>query len=132
IFRAAALSGASTRIYEVLELCDRIEQDYVGKGEKKDNLQYFLFIYFANLDVNDQKTVDEFLLKLDKIPNKSNLGANAIPSVSFAVAKAGNVTIMFLYRDIPLYAHIADLTGSKKPYVLSISIFNMINGSSHA
>ncbi|CAG8615605.1 12660_t:CDS:2, partial [Cetraspora pellucida] len=43
----------------------------------------------ADLDVKDQKTVDEFLLKLDNIPNKSNLGANAIPGVSFAVAKAG-------------------------------------------
>ncbi|CAG8803766.1 12475_t:CDS:2, partial [Cetraspora pellucida] len=32
VFRAAALSGASTRIHEVLELCDRIEQDYIGKG----------------------------------------------------------------------------------------------------
>ncbi|CAG8796814.1 7312_t:CDS:2, partial [Cetraspora pellucida] len=79
IFRAAALSGASTRIHEVLELCDRIEQDYVGKG----------LLRAADLDVKDQKTVDEFLLKLDNIPNKSNLGANAIPGISFGVTKAG-------------------------------------------
>ncbi|CAG8828974.1 22227_t:CDS:2, partial [Cetraspora pellucida] len=79
IFRAAALSGVSTRIHEVLELCDRIEQDYVGKD----------LLRAAELDVKDQKTVDEFLLKLDNIPNKSNLDANAIPSISFGVAKAG-------------------------------------------
>ncbi|CAG8752224.1 5026_t:CDS:2, partial [Gigaspora rosea] len=58
--------------------------------------------------------VDDFLLKLDGTPNKSNLGANAILGVSLAVAKA------------------ADLAGSKKPYVLPVPAFNVINGGSHA
>ncbi|RIB16317.1 Enolase, C-terminal TIM barrel domain-containing protein [Gigaspora rosea] len=50
-------------------------------------------------------------------PNKLNLGANAILGVSLAVAKA---------------ARIADLAGSKKPYVLPVPAFNVINGGSHA
>ncbi|CAG8841221.1 38339_t:CDS:2, partial [Gigaspora margarita] len=57
---------------------------------------------------------DDFLLKLDGTPNKSNLGANAILGLSLSVAKA------------------ADLARSKKPYVLSVPAFNVINGSSHA
>ncbi|RIB02704.1 enolase C-terminal domain-like protein [Gigaspora rosea] len=52
-------------------------------------------------------------------PNKSNLGAKA-------VSKAGAAE-----KCIPLYAHIADLAGSKKPYVLPVPAFNMINGGSH-
>jgi len=43
----------------------------------------------ANLDVKDQKAVDDFILKLDGTKNKSKLGANAILGVSLAVAKAG-------------------------------------------
>ena len=43
----------------------------------------------ANIDVKDQSAVDDFLIKLDGSPNKSNLGANAILGVSLAVAKAG-------------------------------------------
>jgi enolase len=39
--------------------------------------------------VKDQPRIDEFLIKLDGTPNKTNLGANAILGVSLAVAKAG-------------------------------------------
>ena len=43
----------------------------------------------ANLDVKDQKAVDDFLIDLDGTKNKTNLGANAVLGVSLAVAKAG-------------------------------------------
>ncbi|KAF0457489.1 Enolase [Gigaspora margarita] len=70
---------------------------------------------------------DDFLLKLDGTPNKSNLGANAILGLSLSVAKAGAAE-----KCIPPYANKADLAGSKKPYVLSVPAFNVINGGSHA
>lgn len=41
-----------------------------------------------NLDVKDQKAVDDFLIKLDGTKNKTKLGANAILGVSLGVAKA--------------------------------------------
>lgn len=41
-----------------------------------------------NLDVKDQKAVDDFLIKLDGSKNKTKLGANAVLGVSLAVAKA--------------------------------------------
>lgn len=43
----------------------------------------------ANLDVKDQKAIDDFLIKLDNTKNKTNLGANAVLGVSLGVAKAG-------------------------------------------
>ena len=80
-----------------------------------------------NLDVKEQSKVDEFLNKLDGTPNKSNLGANAILGVSLAIAKAGAAE-----KGVPLYAHISDLAGTKKPYVLPVPFQNVLNGGSHA
>ena len=62
-----------------------------------------------NIDVKDQPKVDEFLIKLDSTPNNGTLGINAILGVSLAVAKAGAAE-----KQIPLYAHISDLAGTKK------------------
>lgn len=93
----------------------------------------------------EQAKVDEFLNKLDGTPNKTKLGANAILGVSLAVAKAGAAEKVchhqtslnqFLatnaLQGIPLYAHVAELAGTKKPYVLPVPFMNVINGGSHA
>lgn len=81
----------------------------------------------SGISVVDQKAIDNFLLELDGTPNKSKLGANAILGVSLAVAKAGAGE-----KGVPLYVHFADLAGSKKPFVLPVPSFNVINGGSHA
>lgn len=131
VFRADVPSGASTGIHEALELRDGIKKDYVGKGVLKavENVNKYLgpSLVAANLDVTAQGVVDDFLLKLDGTKNKNKYGANAILGISLAVAKAGAAA-----KGIPLYAHIADLAGSKKPYVLPVPAFNVINGGSHA
>jgi len=80
-----------------------------------------------NIDVKDQPKVDEFLIKLDGTPNKTKLGANAILGVSLAIAKAAAAE-----KGIPLYAHVSDLAGTKKPYVLPVPFMNVLNGGSHA
>jgi enolase len=79
------------------------------------------------IDVKDQKAVDDFLIELDGTPNKTKLGANAILGVSMAVAKAGAAE-----KGVPLYAHVSDLAGTKKPYVLPVPFMNVLNGGSHA
>jgi enolase len=71
--------------------------------------------------------VDDFLCGLDGTKDKSKLGANAILGVSMAACKAGAAE-----KGVPLYVHIADLSGSKKPFVLPVPSFNVINGGSHA
>ena len=80
-----------------------------------------------NLDVKDQAAVDAFLNKLDGTTNKTKIGANAILGVSMAVAKAAAAE-----KRVPLYAHISDLSGTKKPYVLPVPFMNVVNGGSHA
>jgi enolase len=81
----------------------------------------------SKIAVTEQKAVDEFLIQLDGTPNKGKLGANAILGVSLAVAKAAAAD-----KGVPLYVHFADLAGSKKPFVLPVPAFNVINGGSHA
>ncbi|CDS07275.1 Putative Enolase [Lichtheimia ramosa] len=131
VFRAAVPSGASTGVHEALELRDQIKTDYVGKGVLKavENVNKIIgpALIDSKLNVIEQKAIDNFLLELDGTPNKSKLGANAILGVSLAIAKAGAGE-----KGVPLYVHFADLAGSKKPFVLPVPAFNVINGGSHA
>lgn len=130
VFRAAVPSGASTGIYEALELRDKDPKAYLGKGVGKaiDNVNSVIApaLVKSGLSVVGQEAIDEFLLKLDGTENKSKLGANAILGVSLAVCKAGAA-----HAGVPLYRHIANLAG-KKDVILPTPSFNVINGGSHA
>ncbi|KAF0751977.1 enolase isoform X1 [Aphis craccivora] len=130
VFRAAVPSGASTGIYEALELRDNDKCNYLGKGVNiaVDNINNIIApaLLKAGISVTEQRAIDDVMLKLDGTPNKSNLGANAILGVSLAIAKAGAYN-----KCIPLYKHIADLAGNKE-IILPVPAFNVINGGSHA
>ncbi|XP_055812215.1 enolase [Solanum dulcamara] len=131
--RAAVPSGASTGIYEALELRDG-GSDYLGKGVSKavNNVNSIIGPALIGKDPTDQTGLDNFMVhELDGTQNewgwcKQKLGANAILAVSLAVCKAGAAV-----RNVPLYKHIADLAGNKK-LVLPVPAFNVINGGSHA
>lgn len=129
-FRAAVPSGASTGIYEALELRDQDPKAYHGKGVFKavSNINDIIApkLIAAGLDESDQTAVDQFILSLDGTDNKDNLGANAILGVSMAVCRAGAAK-----KNVPLYRHIADLAGNKD-LILPVPAFNVINGGSHA
>ncbi|KAF8923518.1 enolase 3, isoform 1, partial [Dissophora ornata] len=132
VFRADVPSGASTGIHEALELRDGDKNAYVGKGVltavKNVNTVLGPELIKANINVQDQTAVDEFLIKLDGTPNKSKYGANAILGVSMAVLKAGAAD-----KGVPLYRHIAELSGhGDKKFVMPVPAFNVINGGSHA
>ncbi|KAG2189731.1 hypothetical protein INT46_000131 [Mucor plumbeus] len=131
VFRAAVPSGASTGIHEAVELRDGDKSAYMGKGVLKAvaNVNDVIGpkLIEAKIAVTEQKTIDDFLIKLDGTANKGKLGANAILGVSLAVAKAAAGD-----KGVPLYVHFADLSGSKKPFVLPVPAFNVINGGSHA
>lgn len=130
LFRAAVPSGASTGIYEALELRDGDKANYLGKGVLKAvaniNEQIAPALLKAGIDVTQQKEIDQFMLKLDGTENKAKLGANAILGVSLAVCKAGAAK-----KGIPLYKYIAELAGNSN-IVLPVPAFNVINGGSHA
>jgi len=130
LFRAAVPSGASTGIYEALEMRDKDPKKYHGKGVSNAiaNVNNILAPALVGkpLDVTDQKAIDKIMLDLDATENKSKLGANAILGVSLAVAKAGAAK-----KKVPLYRHLADLAGNKS-VLLPVPSFNVINGGSHA
>ena len=131
LFRAGVPSGASTGIHEAVELRDKDDSKWVGKGVDKAvaNVNDVIGpeLIKSGIPVTSQKEIDDFLIKLDGTPNKGKLGANAILGVSIAVAKAGAGE-----KGVPLYAYLSELSNTKKPYVLPAPAMNVINGGSHA
>lgn len=113
--------------HEACELRDGDKTKWGGKGVlqavKNVNEVIGPAIIKENIDVKDQSKVDKFLIDLDATANKTKLGANAILGVSLAIAKAGAAE-----KGVPLYAHISDLAGTKKPYVLPVPFMNVLNG----
>ncbi|KOO22383.1 enolase [Chrysochromulina tobinii] len=135
-YTAAVPSGASTGIYEALELRDGDKAHYMGKGVSKavDNVNSIIAPAIVGKSPADQKAIDDLMVQeLDGSKNewgwsKSKLGANAILGVSMAVCKAGAAS-----KGMPLYKHIAELAGNPtdKMY-MPVPAFNVINGGSHA
>uniref|UniRef100_A0A8C9WSS0 phosphopyruvate hydratase n=1 Tax=Scleropages formosus TaxID=113540 RepID=A0A8C9WSS0_SCLFO len=127
VFRAAVPSGASTGIYEALELRDGDKTRYKGKGVLQAVGHINNTIGPAlGIGVVEQEKLDNMMIEMDGTENKSKFGANAILGVSLAVCKAGAAE-----KGVPLYRHIADLAGNTE-LVLPVPAFNVINGGSHA
>lgn len=120
--RASIPSGASTGTREALELRDNDEK-YMGKGVEKavSNVLNVIKPNIINKNFNSQKELDELLIKLDGTPNKNNLGANAILSVSLAYLKACSNS-----KNLPLYKYLGE------KYSLPRCMMNILNGGLHA
>lgn len=116
-------SGASTGKKEALELRDNDER-YGGKGVLKavSNVNDIISKAVIGLEVNNQKILDETLLKLDGTENKSNLGANAILGVSIAALKAAAIE-----SKEELYKYL-----NKRDLSLPYPMINIVNGGKHA
>ena len=123
--RAAVPSGASTGIYEAVELRDGDKDKYLGKGVEKAvaNVNDTIAEEIIGLNVLDQAYIDKTLIELDGTKNKGKLGANAILGISLAVAQAAAN-----YLGMPLYQYI----GGVNAKVLPVPMMNIINGGSHA
>ena len=128
IFRAMTPSGASAGQHEALELRDKDQSRYFGKGTLKavQNVNKKIAPKLIGLDPVAQETIDNVMLKLDGTENKDNLGANAILPVSMAVTKAGAAA-----KKLPLYQYIGELFGVI-PHKLPVPMCNVINGGKHA
>ena len=102
-YQASVPSGASTGMYEAIELRDNDEKRYFGKGVLKavQNVNDIIAPELIGYDVTNQLAIDYALIKLDGTKNKEKLGANAILGVSVAIARtAAN------YYDVPLYQYL--------------------------
>jgi enolase len=122
--RAGVPSGASTGAFEAVELRDGGEE-YGGKGVQRavqgviDEIQPELLGY----DADDQRLVDQAMIDLDRTPDKSRLGANAIVGVSMAVARAAAES-----AGLPLFRYL----GGPNAHLLPVPQMNILNGGAHA
>lgn len=122
---AIAPSGASTGEFEAHELRDGDKSRYSGKGVRQavEAINNEIRPKLIELNSICQRTVDNFLIRLDGTENKSRLGANAILSVSLALAKA-----VANSESLPLYRHLGGINGVKLPRPM----MNILNGGAHA
>lgn len=123
--RASVPSGASTGSKEAMELRDGDKKRFNGKGTMKavSYINKEIADQIIGLDAENQMELDNILIRLDGTHNKSRLGANAILSVSLAVARA-----MADEVGLPLYRYI----GGTGPFSLPVPMMNVINGGAHA
>ena len=123
--RASVPSGASTGKHEALELRDGDVSRYLGKGVLKavSNVHQIIAPEIVGKDALFQEEIDRKLIQLDGTSSKQNLGANAILSVSTAVADAASKAL-----GLPLY----DYLGKKESYLLPVPLINILNGGYHA
>ncbi len=123
--RFAVPSGASTGIFEALELRDKDGERYLGKGvlNAVSNVNTTLRSALIGKSVEDQWSLDQYMVELDGTPNKGNLGANAILGVSLAAARARANA-----RNLPLWRSL----GGEQAKTLPVPMMNIINGGAHA
>ncbi len=118
-------SGASTGIYEAVELRDGDKSRFNGKGVQKavQNVNGEILSALKGFEAGDQAALDRKLVELDGTPNKGRLGANAILGVSMAVAHAAAAE-----KGVSLYRSLAD----RRQYTLPVPMLNILNGGQHA
>lgn len=122
---ASVPSGASTGKHEALELRDNDLSRFLGKGvlQAVANVNDVIATNVIGQDAIQQQAIDNCLIGLDGTPSKQKLGANAILSVSMAVAQAAASALGF-----SLFDHL----GKREQYLLPVPLINILNGGSHA
>ncbi|MDA8058963.1 MAG: phosphopyruvate hydratase [Nitrospiraceae bacterium] len=123
--RASVPSGASTGTKEAVELRDGDLHRFGGKGVQNvvRNIREIIAPAFKNLDVLEQKAIDDRLIDLDGTENKSKLGSNALLGVSMACARAAAY-----HSNLPLYAYLGKPGTTRLP----VPCMNVLNGGVHA
>ncbi len=118
-------SGASTGMREAIELRDRDNARYMGKGVLTaiNNIHTHISPALSGIDIFEQAQIDQTMIDLDGTANKEKLGANAILAVSMAAAHAAANE-----NNMPLYKYL----GGNGPFQMPLPMMNIINGGAHA
>ncbi len=124
-------AGTSTSSHEALELRDKDNKRFLGKGvlSAVSNVNKVLGPAIVGMDPTNQEKIDDKLKQIDGTENKSKYGANAILAISMVTAKAGAIA-----SRQTLYTWINALVqkiGQKSSLRIPTPIFNMINGGLH-
>ena len=125
IGRAIVPSGASTGQREALELRDGDKNRYLGKGVLKavNFINTEINSALQDLEISNQKMIDQTMIDLDGTETKSRLGANSILAVSLACAKANAKSQnQSLFRSFNF----------SNSFQLPVPMMNIINGGEHA
>lgn len=123
--KSAVPSGASTGSFEAVELRDKDENRFNGKGVLKavENINYTIAEELIGENAYDQFEIDNILIALDGTNSKSRLGANAILGVSIAVARAAASSL-----GMSLYNYLGGINGRMLP----LPMMNILNGGKHS
>lgn len=123
--RGCAPSGASTGVFEALELRDGEKNRYLGRGVTRavNNINTTISKTIVGMNASDLYAVDMAMIHADGTKDKSNLGANAILAASIAVARAAATSLK-----IPIYRFLGGVQSTKLP----VPMMNIINGGAHA
>jgi len=125
---SAVPSGASTGAHEAKELRDgNDEWQGLGVSTAVSNVKNVIGPAVVGQDVSDQKKIDRIMIDLDGTSNKSKLGANAILSVSQAVAKASAAS-----SQMPVHQYIKSMLVTEIMEKLPTPLYNIIEGGVHA
>ena len=118
-------SGASTGIREAIELRDKDNTRFLGKGvlSAVKNIEDLIAPSLYGVEVSEQTKIDQVMIDLDGSSNKANLGANSILAISMAVAHAAANE-----NNLPLYSYLA----VEKKFQMPVPMMNIINGGAHA
>ncbi|XP_072378074.1 alpha-enolase-like [Diabrotica undecimpunctata] len=126
LFRASIPSANSQGVYDCVEIQDKNDNDFFGKGVHNINLIIGPELLKQEFDVKEQEKLDQFLINLDGTEDKLKFGENPLLRVSLAVCKAEAAK-----RDLPLYRHIADLA-DVKTVVFLVPVFSVMMGGERA
>lgn len=125
---ASCPMGTSVGSYEAFELRDKDPLRYRGMGVLKaiQNIHTLIAPKLVGMDAEKQSEIDKAMIDMDGTQNKSHLGANAMLSVSMAVARAAAVS-----STTPLFLHLRQFTSAQNLHIPT-PLFNIINGGRHA
>ncbi len=117
-------AGASTGSHEAVELRDGDERfDGMGVSRAVRAVGDELEAAIVGRDVTDQAAIDEVLVDTDGTENLSRIGANAVLSVSGAVARTAAAV-----RSEPVYESLAP----DEPGAIPRPMVNILSGGLHA
>jgi enolase len=121
--RGSAPCGTSVGSHEAFILRDN-EKRFQGLGVRKavQNIHDIIAPLLIGRNVFDQRIIDEMMISCDGTTNKTRLGANAIYSISIAVARAAAMT-----AQQPLFKYVGGISACRLP----VPIFNMVHGGTY-
>jgi enolase len=128
IVAASVPTGSSIGKYESVEVRDRDQNRFLGKGvtQAVQSINTQIAPQLIGKDPTSQQEIDQLLINLDGTAKKEKLGANTLLAVSQAVIKGGALSV-----NQPLYFYIQSKYKMSQTLKIPTCIYTMVNGGEH-